>query len=56
MISTMILGYYWFDGKFNAAYIVNKYWSYSQLCYLLKPIPYYSGETSALIRITPQGL
>jgi hypothetical protein len=49
MIAARILGYYWIDGKENPADIVSKHWSYPQVWHLLKPILFYSGDTSNLI-------
>jgi hypothetical protein len=49
MIAAKILGYYWIDGKKNPSDIVSKHWSYPQVWHLLKPILFYSGDTSDLI-------
>ena len=50
MIAAKILGYYWIDGKSNPADIVSKHWSYPQVWHLLKPVLFYSGDTSILLK------
>ena len=49
MIAAKVLGYYWIDGKSNPADVVSKHWSYAQVWHLLKPLLFYSGNTSDLI-------
>jgi hypothetical protein len=54
MIAAKVLGYYWIDGKNNPSDIVSKHWSYPQVWHLLKPILFYSGNTSNLINDTEE--
>jgi hypothetical protein len=49
MIAAKILGYYWIDGKMKPADIVSKHWAYPQICHLLKPLLFYSGDPGDLI-------
>jgi hypothetical protein len=51
MIAANILWYYWIDGKNNPADFVSKQWSYPQVCHLLKPLLFYSGNTQDLLDI-----
>ena len=44
-----MLGYYWIDGKSNPADVVSKHWGYAQVWHLLKPLLFYSGDTSELV-------
>ena len=49
MIAAKVLGYYWIDGKSNPADVVSKHWGYAQVWHLLKPLLFYSGDTSELV-------
>ena len=50
MCDAKALGYYWNHGKKDSSIIINKYWHNSSIVWhLLKPLLFYSGDTSELL-------
>jgi hypothetical protein len=53
MIAAKIIACYWIDGLDNPSDIVSKHWGHQKL---LKPLLFYSGNTSDLIESDEDGL